>query len=340
MWNVIWGSCKKTKLKPLNLFYSEPDPDRFFKYDRYPRKVIRRIIRGKPQPGGVMMIAINLMKGFDKLGVPYRFNDFGYIRKHPFEIACIIGKHQVLFERKWKNPVIFGAGIYSHPIECPDLLTLHPNVKRVLVPGDWMKDMFAPYYGDKVTAWPVGTDSDLWRPNEKGKKFDFLIYYKIRWEHEKQQTELIEPILKALDDRNLTWHFIKYGNYNQDELIDKVGVSKAVIFLCEHETQGLAYQQILATNTPILAWDRGGFWQDPYYYPHRVQYQPVSSVPYWDERCGITFQGANDFNMKLDSFLSGRGKFKPRDYFMENLTLEICAEKYLKIYEEVEEEIG
>ena len=43
-----------------------------------------------------------------------------------------------------------------------------------------------------------------------------------------------------------------------------------MIFLCEHETQGIAYQQALSRNVPILAWDRGGDWQDPTYYPERV----------------------------------------------------------------------
>src|SRR6202012_1312204 len=94
-------------IKLLNIFYEEPDPDRWFKYDRYPRKIIRRIIRGKQRPGGVAMVAINLLKGLDKLGISYRFNDFKYARKHPEEMVCIIGKPHLLFEMKWKNPIIF-----------------------------------------------------------------------------------------------------------------------------------------------------------------------------------------------------------------------------------------
>src|SRR3569623_3170072 len=105
--------------KPINLFYQEPDPDRWFKYDRYPRRIVRELVRGKQRPGGVAMVAINLIKGLDKLGVPYRLNDFIYIQKHRDELACIIGKPQALFDREWENPILFGAGVYSHPIECP-----------------------------------------------------------------------------------------------------------------------------------------------------------------------------------------------------------------------------
>ena len=326
-------------MKVLNLFYSEPDPDRWFKYDRYPRKIIRRIIRGRERPGGVMMIAINLMRGLDKIDVSYRFNDYAYISKHPEEIACIIGKDGVFFDRQWKNPIIFGAGIYSHPIEHTDLFERYPNVKRFLVPGEWMRKMFEPFYGDKVLAWPTGIDTDYWKPAEDDKAYDFLIYDKIRWKHDQEQLALINPVTNTLSQQNKTWHRIRYGSYTHQELIAKLKVSKAVIFLCEHETQGSAYQQILATNTPVLAWDRGGYWQDPYYYPHKVKYQPVSSVPYWDERCGIKFTDAADFEEKLLLFLNNRDTYQPRNYIMENLSLEVCAEKYLQIYQEVEKEL-
>lgn len=249
--------------KPLNLFYAEPDPDRWFKYDRYPRRIIRWIVRGKQRPGGVMTIAINLMKGLDKIGVPYRFNDYQYIKKHPGEIACIIGKPHLLFDKKWANPIMLGAGIYSHPSDCPDLFERYPYVKRFLVPGEWMRKMCEPFYGEKVKAWPVGIDTDYWQPFDGEKKFDFLIYDKVRWEHDKYEAELISRLTGILDKHHMSYQFIRYGNYSHHELIEKLKTSKAVIFLCEHETQGLAYQQILASNTPILAWDRGGYWQDP-----------------------------------------------------------------------------
>lgn len=328
-------------IKPLNIFYEEPDPDRWLKYDRYLRRIIRRIVRGKQKPGGVMMVALNLMEGLKRAGIPYRFNDYKYIERHPQEIACIIGKPHLLDKHTWKNPVIFGAGIFSHPIEDPDLLKRHPNVKKILVPGNWMLNMFKPYYGDKAAAWPVGIDTDKWKPLEsQHKEFDFLIYDKLNREHDKFEEALINPIISILDQHRLTYQFIRYGNYTPRELIEKLSSSRSVIFLCEHETQGQAYQQILSTNTPILAWDRGGYWQDPYYYPHKVKFEPVSSVPYWDERCGVKFASIEDFETELQLFLQRREAFKPRDFILENLTLEKCAQKYLDIYSEVEKEIA
>jgi hypothetical protein len=301
---------------------------------------MRRLVRGKSKPGGVMLVALNLMEGLKRIGMPFRFNDYKYIKNHPNEIACIIGKPHLLTEKKWRNPVIFGAGIFSHPIEAPDLLIQHPNIKKLLVPGNWMQTMFERYYGDKVTAWPVGIDTNYWSPMDNGdKEFDFLIYDKVRWDHDDYEKSLINPIIAMLNHSNLSYQFIRYGSYTHTDLTDKLSKSRSVIFLCEHESQGQAYQQILATNTPILAWDRGGYWQDPNYYPQRVKYEPVSSVPYWDDRCGIKFSSADDFKEKLGIFLSQTDAFKPRDYILENLTLERCAEKYLDIYHEIEKEL-
>ena len=316
----------------LNLFYQEPDPDRWVPLDRYPRRLIRRALRGKPRPGGQMMVFLNLVKGLDRIGVPYRVNDFRHARRYPAELACIVGKPQVLFEREWRNPVLFGAAVFSHPLDCPDLFERYP-VRRMLVPGEWMRQMCEPFYGDHVTAWPVGIDTDKWAPTGAPKDTDFLIYDKVRWEHEAYEPTLIRPIRDELRQRGRTYTELRYGSYEPADLADALRRCRAVVFLCEHETQGIAYQQMLASGVPILAWDRGGFWQDPEFYPDRVRYEPVSSVPYWDERCGLTFRDADGFRDALGPFLESldAGEFEPRDYVLENLTLEKCARDYAEI---------
>ena len=319
---------------PLNIFYEEPNPDRWFPFDRYPREIIRRIFRGKPRPGGVMMVALELMRGLDKIGVPYRFNDYKYIKAHPNELACVIGKPQLIFEKRIpNNPILFGAGIYSHPIECPDLFEKYPNVKKCLVPGEWMRQMFVPYYGEKVLSWPVGIDTEKWITSANEKTLDVLVYDKIRWEHDHYNSVLLQPIIDYLEKNKLTYSVIKYGSYKQEVFLERLKVSKSMIFLCEHETQGLAYQQVLSCNVPIFAWERGGYWKDPAYYPDRVKYEPVSSVPYWDERCGMKFKDFEAFENRFDTFFEKveTNTFSPRKYILEKLTLEKCAEKYVEI---------
>lgn len=322
----------------LNLFYQEPDPDRWLPFDRIPRRLVRRLVRGAARPGGQKMVFLNLCDGLDQIGVPYRTNDFGHARRHPDELACIVGKPHVLFDREWKNPVLFGASVFSHPLECPDLFERYP-VRRLLVPGEWMRRMCEPYYGDRVTAWPVGIDTDAWVPSPEPKTVDVLLYDKVRWEHEAYEASLIGPVRDALERRGLSVTVLRYGSYEPGDLAVALRACRAAVFLCEHETQGLAYQQMLSSGVPVLAWDRGGMWQDPEFFPDRVRFGPVSSVPYWDERCGLTFADASEFEEKLGAFWEGvrEGAYAPRDYVLENLTLAACARAYVQIAEATSE---
>jgi glycosyltransferase involved in cell wall biosynthesis len=317
----------------LNLFYEEPDPDRWLPLDRHPRRLIRRIVRGKPKVGGQQRVFLNLCAGLDKLGVKYRVNDYCHAQKHPDELGCIIGKSHILNKIKWQNPILFGAAVYSHPMDDPKLLERLP-IKKILVPGEWMRKMCEPFWDDKVTAWPVGIDTERWKPGDTPKKkWDFLLYDKLRWEHESFENCLIQPIRNELKKRNLSFREIRYGFYKEEEFEKTLQHCKAMIFLCEHETQGIAYQQALSSGVPILGWDRGGFWQDPTYYPHKVQFAPVSSVPYWDDRCGMKFLDIAEFSERLGQFLEwlNAGAFKSRDFILENLTLEKCAQDYVNI---------
>ncbi len=323
----------------LNLFYEEPEPDRWFPYDRYPRRLARRILRGKPQPGGQKLVFLNLRMGLDRLEVPYRINDYRYAQSHPEELVCIIGKPFVLDRIKWRNPILFGAAIFSHPVDDPHLLHRLP-VRKVLVPGDWMKRMCKPYYGDKVESWPVGIDIDRWRPDSQTPKcFDIVLYDKVRWNHSVYETSLLEPVRGELRRKGLTAIEIRYGHYRQEEFWEVLQKSRAMLFFCEHESQGIAYQQALASGVPIFAWDQGGFWKDPTYFPHKVQFQPVTSVPYWDSRCGIKFSDLDTFVGKFGEFWDGveSRRFCPREYVIENLTLERCARRYVEFAREVDE---
>jgi hypothetical protein len=323
-------------MKTLNLFYEDLESDRWLPYDRYPRRIIRRIVRGKSRPGGHTRVFLNLCAGLDKLGISYRVNDYHYIQKHPNEVACIIGKPHVLDRRKWENPILFGAAIFSHPIDDPNLFDRLP-IRKMLVPGEWMRKMCEPDYGDRVLAWPVGIDTEQWRLTPANPKpIDILLYDKVRWEHDRYEQELLSPIRTELARRNLTVAEIRYGSYCEEQFHDLLQQSKAMIFLCEHETQGIAYQQALACGVPILAWDRGGFWQDPTYFPHKVKFESVSSVPYWDDRCGLKFPDIQDFPDQLDAFLTqlDRQQFAPRDYILDNLMLEKCAQQYIQILEQ------
>lgn len=316
----------------LNIFYEE-DFDRWMRFDRYPRRIIRRLLRGPARPGGHTRVFLNLCAGLDRLGIPYRINNYRHLHKGSSAIACVIGKPPVLERIPFGTPIVFGAAGYDHPIDRPKLLTDH-NILGVLVPCEWVRQMFEPYWHDKVHVWPVGIDTDSWKQSpDKTKDIDVLVYDKIRCHLDRDRAAVRDPIIEDLQRRGLRVATIGYGYYREEQYRDLLARSRSMVFLCEHETQGIALLQALSCDVPVLAWDLGGFWQDTNYYPHRVQFQPVTSVPYWDERCGMKFRDAGDFTESFSRFWSAvaQSVFSPRAYVVDNLTLKAGARHYVEL---------
>jgi hypothetical protein len=160
-----------------------------------------------------------------------------------------------------------------------------------------------------------------------------LVYDKIHWDRDRLVPELIEPIREQLRREGRSFTELRYGSYREEEYQDALGRSCAMIFLCHNESQGIAYQQALSCGVPVFAWDPGGPWKDPDYFPHRVTFAPVSSVPYWDARCGMKFIDRATFETGWRDFWirSATGLFDPRGYVLDNLTLEQRALQYYEI---------
>lgn len=322
----------------LNLFYQEPDPDRWLPLDRHPRRWLRRLVRGAPRPGGQTRVFLNLKAGLDEIGMEYRVNDYRHAQRHPDELACIIGKPFVLDVMAWRNPILFGAAVFSHPIDDPHLFERRP-VRHVLVPGPWMEAMCRPYWGTKVEAWPVGIDTARWSPAGLPPRYDVLLYDKVLWNRAENEVRLLEPIRAVLTAAGVSWRELRYGSYREEDYLRALQECRCMVFVCEHETQGIAYQQALSCGIPVYAWDRQGPWLDPAYYPHRVVFGPATSVPYWDDRCGLRFSDAGAFAAGWPAFLEGVGKgaFDPRQFVLDGLTLAGCAREYVGIARRVQE---
>lgn len=319
--------------RPLNIFYAEPDPDRWFPLDRYPRRLVRRIVRGPAQPGGAERVFLNLCAGLDRIGVPYRANDYRYLRHNPEELACVVGKPFVLDRIPEQTPLLFGTSIYSHPLDNPELPRKRP-VRRVLVPSPWVRDMFAEVWPGRVQVWPVGIDTDRWAPDTAATRdIDVLIYDKIFWQRDRLLRDLIGPLYALLEKRGLRVQTLRYGTYREDQLHDLRRRARSMVYLSRHETQGIAAQQMLSSGVPLFVWDEGGLWQDPKYAPHLVKFGPVSSMPFWDDRCGTKFGGPADMAEQFGRFWQGveAGSFAPRSFILEDFTLEKRAAAYVEI---------
>ena len=320
----------------LCLYYRrEPAQDRWIPGDRFLRPLARRVLRGAPVTGGVDKVFINLRLGLDELGVRYEVN-LPFARLRADDRIGVLGRGRSCLDGYEKpNPIVAGIGLMTHPSEWPTLCDDYP-VAKYLQHSAWASSIYRSYFGDRCEIWPVGIDTAAWKPNGCMKAVDFLIYDKIRWQHERASQELLDPVRHILRSKGLNFEEIRYGSYRPAEYSSALARCRAMIFLCEHESQGLAYQECLSCNVPILAWDQGQC-LDPNRFSWGAPHIPATSVPYWDERCGLKFSDATEFAVKLDEFLDQqlRDEFSSRDYIIENLTLEKCARKFVAIVDAV-----
>lgn len=266
-------------------------------------------------------------------GYDVRVNDFATARRYPDHPISASG-YPTVFEKLagLNNPRVVGPGVYASPLEGPKLFD-DPRNFSFLSTCSWFEDVFRPFYHNRMRHWFGGFDITKF-PDARthAKKYDVLIYDKIYFDRETNYAKTIAPLLEQLRNSGLTWTVIRYGEYSFADYIQAVKESRSMAFFAASETQGMAYQECLALNTPIFAWDEG-VWPDPR--ANQLSDKPIActSVPYFDSRCGLTFQTSNILE-RWKQFRDQLGSYEPRAFIAEQMTFKGSAAAYMAAYRE------
>lgn len=323
------------KNRILVYFKKEPLKDRFFFGDRFLKKLRNYILPRKM--GSLELVFLNLCKGFEKLNIGYKTNlPFHKIKPTDYIVVLGTGK-EVLKGYQQPNKIIAGIGLMTHPAQWPTLFNDYPVV-AYLQHSTWTSKIYNHYFGNNsCKIWPVGIDTDFWKPKSNVTKSHLLIYIKFLWDRERNTENLLHPILAYLTAHQINYQVITYGSYQLKDYKELLAESIGMIFLCEHESQGIAYQEAMCMNVPIFAWDMGK-WIDP----NRLEWGEkevveASSVPYFDSLCGDKFQNLSEFENNFESFYAKalNNEYHPRNYVIENLSLEKSTSRMLDIIREV-----
>lgn len=323
----------------MEIVYRE-EKDRWIKGDKFIRPVIRRVIRRKKtRRSGMQQVVYNFRKGLDRKGIKYGFNSFPQLIKPSTKVISFgLGSAGVLGLNR-NTPVIAAIG-FQYPVEFPDLCEKY-NIQKFLQHSQWILDYVksANLYDENVfDLWFAGIDTDEWKPNKtmKDRSIDVLLYDKVHWNREAREKDLIQPMRSFLASQKITFDEIRYGQYTPIKYKEKLDQCKMMIFISEHETQGIAYQECMAKNVPVMAWNPG-FVIDPEMNKYSQLPTPSTSVPFFDERCGLTFRDNFEFKEKFSFFFERAcaGKYFPREFVLENLSIDKSTERMLEIYNSV-----
>ncbi|MFN8625561.1 MAG: glycosyltransferase family 1 protein [Candidatus Binatia bacterium] len=318
----------------LDIVYRQ-ERDRWVRGDKYLRPIARRILRGKRSNfSGMEKVVRNLLRGFSRRQVPYSYNNpLLRLSRSKIVISFGLGAEGLRGIRR-SAPVIAAVG-FPYPAELPDLCRQY-NIRKYLQHSSWALDLVrsAQVYDDDIFAlWPAGIDTDTWQPFAPGSKTtDVLLYDKVIWEHDRHEASLIDPIRTYLKRQRRSFTEIRYGYYGEEQFRAALAQCRVMIFLSQHETQGLAYQECLSCGVPVIAWDQG-YWLDPVRFKYNRPTVRATSVPYFDERCGITFGYLEEFQARFDQFFENalRNRYDPRAFVLEHLSIPMSTSRMLDI---------
>jgi hypothetical protein len=246
------------------------------------------------------------MVNFDDADVIFSANQYIDIENYPNK-KFVFGPHFSVFPtevvHKFNN-------VHSNAIY------IQPSQQSV---NSWQKEFG--FTALPMRVYPFGIDTDLFQPSTETRD-KVLLYFKNRDPKELKFTQ------ELLQRKGIQYEMINYGSYREEHYQTILNRCKYAIWLGRHESQGYALEEALSRNIPLLVWNVRLRNQE---YTMRHEYANVKSrvtaIPYWSDKCGMYFYEQEEFEPMLNKFLTKLDQFSPREYILDNLTMEKRADR-------------
>ncbi len=216
-------------------------------------------------------------------------------------------------------PTIYGPHFSVFPNE--KIYSLKKGI--YIQPSEWAKEVWKDErIKIPIHSFPFPLETNKFKPTKDNKDL-VLVYYKRR---DPNELEFLKGFLK---NKNIEYKLFDYVNkYSEEDYLNSLQRAKYMIVLDAHESQGFAIEEALSCNVPLLVWNVKYLNQE-----YGCNYPKVfaTSIPYWDERCGEFFYEKENLEETFDKFINNLDTYKPRDYILENLSVEKCAERFKEL---------
>ena len=222
---------------------------------------------------------------------------------------------------------IFGPHFSVFPdIRVNSINNVHKNCVYIQ-PSNWVVNLWQDLMRNlsiPLKPFPFPVNTNYFQPDTSIIRDKVFIYYKRR---NPLELQLLEYFLK--EKKNIDYKVFDYiKTYNEKDYLDYLKHSKYGIILDAHESQGFAIQEALSCDVPLLVWNTKTMNQE-----HNSNYKNFSctTIPYWDDRCGMVFYESNEISNTFDKFIDNLDNFKPREYVLNNLGIDIGCQNFKKL---------
>lgn len=239
---------------------------------------------------------------------------------------CVYSPCEPIDVLKYPNTkFIFGPHFSIFPDNKLQIIKGQNNVYNLL--SEWVANLWKPYCqceNLKIITLPFGVDTEKFFNNKpQNERNDVILYFKHRNPHE---LHIVESFLQ---NRKIQYVIFSYDmRYDENEYIKRLQQSKYCIWIDGHESQGFGLQEALSCDVPILVWNVKSMNQE---YGQNYDDIPATTIPYWDYRCGEFFYNENELENMFELFLSKLETYNPRNFIIENLSVDICEKKLMDV---------
>jgi hypothetical protein len=222
---------------------------------------------------------------------------------------------------------IFGPQFSVFPDNRLDVIKYTNSVYNLL--SDWVINIWSSseYCNNlKLIKLPFGVDTEKFNCiNNIQERTKVFVYFKRRKHSE------LNYLLDFFKTKNIEIKLFDYvSHYSEEEYLNYLQNSSYGIWLDAHESQGFALQEALSCDVPLLVWNVSSMNQE---YGSNYSDIPATTISYWDERCGEYFYNENEFENIYNLFIHKLDTYKPREFVLENLSIESCENKLINFIE-------
>jgi len=229
---------------------------------------------------------------------------------------------------------IFGPQFWVFPTASNSLFTqLKPEHRSRCIYvclSDWISTLYQEFVDISnaniaFVPLPFGVE-DIAPKTTTEYTYDCIVYFKAR------HPSILDFCVSALNKQGLTYKVFQYGSYDRSDYIQTLKQVRFAVWIGSHESQGFAFQECLATNTPVYVYDVKTMkdeFNNNFTYAHHKEQLVATSAPYWDSTCGYKVYSNEEFVSALPTFIDALPTFNPASYVQKTLTDRVCFQRFL-----------